>query len=255
MENRRPPLSEQEISRRLCIFGANPKLHIAPHPCCRVLGSLLISHLNATARIGRTFIAAAISASCLLLPSTALAFESEDTANANTQFTKEAKVSKNGIGVSPSDATEDESFSIAHIINEAATYAIAVTPETATLAKRLEDAEHVVSDALEHVGARYVSGGMSPGGFDCSGLVKHAFATALGMDLPRTTYGQVTLGEEIALESAEKGDLVFWGSRSAPYHVGICLGEGQYVHAANHGKGVRLDTFDSYAPSFAKRIL
>ena len=74
--------------------------------------------------------------------------------------------------------------------------------------------------------------------------------------LPRTTYGQVTKGKKVSLSHLKKGDLLFWGSASAPYHVGIYVGNGQYVHAATPSQGVRKQAISGYFyPSAAKRVL
>ncbi|KRK15046.1 hypothetical protein FD23_GL001784 [Lactobacillus delbrueckii subsp. delbrueckii DSM 20074 = JCM 1012] len=54
----------------------------------------------------------------------------------------------------------------------------------------------------------------------------------------------------------KKGDLLFWGSKFSPYHVGIYVGGGQYVHAATPSQGVRKQYLSSYFwPSTAKRII
>ena len=71
-----------------------------------------------------------------------------------------------------------------------------------------------------------------------------------------TTYGQVTKGKKVSLSHLKKGDLLFWGSASAPYHVGIYVGDGQYVHAATPSQGVRKQAISAYFyPSAAKRVL
>ena len=60
----------------------------------------------------------------------------------------------------------------------------------------------------------------------------------------------------VAFKTVKKGDLLFWGPSSAPYHVGIYVGGGQYVHAATPSQGVRKQTLSGYFwPSTAKRII
>ena len=114
----------------------------------------------------------------------------------------------------------------------------------------------VVSFAEKQVGKRYVFGATGPFAFDCSGLVQYVYKKAGNKTLPRTTYSQVNAGKRVSLKHLKKGDLLFWGSASAPYHVGIYVGGGEYVHAATPSQGVRKQTLSRYFyPSAAKRVL
>lgn len=115
--------------------------------------------------------------------------------------------------------------------------------------------EALVAVAQEQLGKGYARGGRGPNAFDCSGLVQYCAREALGIDLPRTSYAQSTCGTDVALEDAQRGDLLFWGSPGSAHHVGIYLGNGEYIHAAGSGKGVVVATFDYYAPTCAKRII
>lgn len=102
--------------------------------------------------------------------------------------------------------------------------------------------------ALTMLGTPYVWGGNKPGGFDCSGLVQWAFG--LGSNY-RTTYQQTKLGtHHYDVTSAPKGALVFFGSDSAPYHVGISLGNGTFVHAPEPGDVVKITKMAYYKPSY-----
>ena len=116
----------------------------------------------------------------------------------------------------------------------------------------------VVSLAKKQVGKRYVYGATGPYSFDCSGLTSYVYSRALGKYITRTTYTQVHQGKTVAVSTAtlKKGDLLFWGSKSSPYHVGIYVGGGQYVHAATPSQGVRKQYLSSYFwPSTAKRVI
>ncbi|MBM6973890.1 C40 family peptidase [Lactobacillus gallinarum] len=119
-----------------------------------------------------------------------------------------------------------------------------------------EKRESVAGLAKKQVGKRYVYGATGPSAFDCSGLAQYVYKKAAKKTLPRTTYGQVTKGKKVSLSHLKKGDLLFWGSASAPYHVGIYVGNGQYVHAATPSQGVRKQAISAYFyPSAAKRVL
>lgn len=114
----------------------------------------------------------------------------------------------------------------------------------------------VVKLAKKQVGKSYVYGATGPSSFDCSGLVQYVYKKAGKKTLPRTTYSQVNVGKKVSLKKLKKGDLLFWGSASAPYHVGIYVGNNQYVHAATPSQGVRKQTLSGYFyPSAAKRVL
>ena len=119
-----------------------------------------------------------------------------------------------------------------------------------------EKREAVAGLAKKQVGKRYVYGATGPSAFDCSGLAQYVYKKAAKKTLPRTTYGQVTKGKKVSLSHLKKCDLLFWGSASAPYHVGIYVGNGQYVHAATPSQGVRKQSISAYFyPSAAKRVL
>ena len=116
----------------------------------------------------------------------------------------------------------------------------------------------VVSLAKKQVGKRYVYGATGPSSFDCSGLTSYVYSHAIGKYITRTTYTQVKKGRTVAVSTSrlKKGDLLFWGSKSSPYHVGIYIGGGQYVHAATPSQGVRKQHLSSYFwPSTAKRVI
>ncbi|MEJ8282163.1 C40 family peptidase [Pseudonocardia spirodelae] len=97
-----------------------------------------------------------------------------------------------------------------------------------------------VSVALRQVGVPYAWGGGDPArGFDCSGLVRHAWAGA-GVALPRTAHDQYRFGARIPAGAApEPGDLVFYGTVDKVHHVGLYVGQDRMVHAPAYGQPVR----------------
>ncbi|AKG67390.1 hydrolase [Lactobacillus helveticus] len=118
------------------------------------------------------------------------------------------------------------------------------------------DASAVITLASAQLGKAYVWGGNGGNGFDCSGLITYVYSKAAGVNLGRTTYDQVKQGSTVSMDNLQPGDLLFWGSASAPYHVGIYVGNNQYIHAATPGQGVIKQTLSSYFyPSVAKRVL
>ncbi len=107
----------------------------------------------------------------------------------------------------------------------------------------------------DQIGVPYVYGGTTPSGFDCSGFTRWVYERALGIDLPRTAAEQSALGKSVSMDKLVPGDLLFWGSGSGVYHVGIYAGDGEYIHASTGGGRVMRATFDYFAPSFAKRLI
>lgn len=111
----------------------------------------------------------------------------------------------------------------------------------------------IASNAAKYIGVPYVYGGTSPSGFDCSGLIYYA-AKEAGINLPRTSQAQSTLGSYVSVSDLQAGDLVFWGGVGSAYHVGIYIGGGQYLHAPAPGQNVTIQSMAYFAPSFGRRL-
>jgi cell wall-associated NlpC family hydrolase len=108
-------------------------------------------------------------------------------------------------------------------------------------------------DALTFIGVRYKRGGTSPEtGFDCSGFVQHVFREGMGLILPRTSREISKEGLAVKKNELQPGDLVFFNTMRRTFsHVGIYLGEGQFIHSPRSGGKVRIeDMRDTY---WAKR--
>lgn len=112
----------------------------------------------------------------------------------------------------------------------------------------------IVAFARAQIGDAYVSGGTGPNSWDCSGLVQAAYRQA-GIDLPRVSSSQSSMGTSVSLSNLQPGDILYWGSRSGSYHVAIYVGGGMYVGAQNPSTGVVERSLDWDTPSGAVRIL
>jgi cell wall-associated NlpC family hydrolase len=99
----------------------------------------------------------------------------------------------------------------------------------------------IVQLAVSFVGTPYRTGGSTPAGFDCSGLVEYVFARN-GVAMPRTVAEQYGVGRSVRRGNLEPGDLVFFHtvSRGAS-HVGIWLGGDEFVHAPSGRGEVRIE--------------
>lgn len=138
------------------------------------------------------------------------------------------------------------------------TYVTEVLTATAAYAAPLTAAPNATAAkairyALAQLGVPYRWGGDGPGGFDCSGLTHAAYAAA-GVAIPRTSEQQWLALPHVPLTDALPGDLVFFNPGEfipgLPGHVGIYLGNGQFIDAPHTGATVRIDTLASYPPVF-----
>jgi cell wall-associated NlpC family hydrolase len=96
--------------------------------------------------------------------------------------------------------------------------------------------DSLVTVARAQIGTRYVLGGTTPKGFDCSGLVRYVMAS-LKVELPRTAAQQARIGDEVSTDPSRlrPGDLLTFGrrGRSGVSHIGIYVGQGRYIHASS----------------------
>jgi hypothetical protein len=123
-----------------------------------------------------------------------------------------------------------------------------VLPEDSAAVKREQYGtdylrESLVKSARDFIGVPYLWGGTSAGmGFDCSGLTMTVYQLN-GLDLPRHSRTQYDAGDTIDRCDLQKGDLVFFatGGHGKVSHVGIYIGEGQFIHAPSRGKKICID--------------
>lgn len=104
----------------------------------------------------------------------------------------------------------------------------------------------VASAAMELLGVRYRFGGNDPAtGLDCSGLVTYAVRQSLGLKLPRRAAEMAKEGKSIKRNELQVGDLVFFNTLGRSFsHVGIYVGDNQFVHAPSSGGVVRVENMD-----------
>ncbi|MST61970.1 SH3 domain-containing protein [Peptostreptococcus anaerobius] len=84
------------------------------------------------------------------------------------------------------------------------------------------------------LGTRYTWGGSSTSGFDCSGFTQYVYKNALGVDIPRVSRAQATVGSAVSTSSMKVGDLLYFDTTGSgtTSHVGIYLGNGKFIHAS-----------------------
>jgi len=115
----------------------------------------------------------------------------------------------------------------------------------------------VVNYAYKFLGKPYVYGAAGPNAFDCSGLTQFIY-NKFGVNISRTTYTQVNEGIKVNRNELRAGDLVFFNTEGSISHVGIYIGNGEFIHAPRSGKPVMVsslsDGYYSQKYATARRI-
>lgn len=118
----------------------------------------------------------------------------------------------------------------------------------------------IVAKAKQYLGVPYVWGGSSPSGFDCSGFTQYVMR-ACGYTISRTASQQLKNGTSVSYANLKLGDLVFfentYNTNAAASHVGIYVGDGNFIHAGTNGVVITSLSSDYYASRYvgARRIV
>ncbi|SFV53946.1 putative secreted protein [hydrothermal vent metagenome] len=102
-------------------------------------------------------------------------------------------------------------------------------------------------NAKSFLGTRYVWGATGPNKFDCSGFTQWVYRDA-GINIPRVSRDQAKVGQYVSYENLQKGDMVFFDTKKRRAgivtHVGIYLGNGNFIHASSSAKKVVVYNFN-----------
>lgn len=123
----------------------------------------------------------------------------------------------------------------------------ASTPSTGSTAT-------LVAFLKAQLGKAYVLGSSGPSSYDCSGLTQAAFSQ-IGIDLPRVSQDQSTAGTQVGLSNLQVGDILYWGSAGSAYHVGVYVGNGNFIGAQNPSTGIVERPLSYDMPTGAVRVL
>lgn len=102
----------------------------------------------------------------------------------------------------------------------------------------------IVNYAKGFLGSRYVYGGTTPSGFDCSGFVGYVYKN-FGITLNRSSRDQYSNGVSVSKSNLQAGDVVFFASGSSINHVGLYIGNNQFIHASTPSTGVIISDLNS----------
>lgn len=118
-----------------------------------------------------------------------------------------------------------------------------------------EKVQKVISVAKAQMGKPYRWGATGPNSFDCSGLMQYAFKNGAGISLPRVSRDQANVGKKVSKAELQPGDLVFFAKGGRIHHVGMYLGNDQYIHAPQTGDVVKISKLSSRTLYTARRVI
>ncbi|OFN88210.1 C40 family peptidase [Neisseria sp. HMSC064E01] len=136
------------------------------------------------------------------------------------------------------------------------TTARTVQPVRISHIDRTQGSQELMLHSMGLVGTPYRWGGSSTAtGFDCSGMIQFVYKNALDVSLPRTARDMAAASRKIPDNQLKAGDLVFFntGGSSQYSHVGLYIGNGEFIHAPSSGKTIKTEKLSS--PYYAKHYL
>lgn len=115
--------------------------------------------------------------------------------------------------------------------------------------------QKVIAVAKAQMGKPYKWGATGPSSFDCSGLMQYSFKKGANISLPRVSRDQATVGKKVSKAELKPGDLVFFAKGGRIHHVGMYLGNDQYIHAPQTGDVVKISKLSSRTLYTARRVI
>jgi cell wall-associated NlpC family hydrolase len=117
--------------------------------------------------------------------------------------------------------------------------------QTPNYSPAIQARQSIVRLAYQELGTRYKYGGSSPReGFDCSGLMTYVYKNGAGIKIPRTAAAQRNRSRTVNYAKLQPGDMLFFKTSAKGNHVGIYIGNRQFIHAPNRRSKVKITTMD-----------
>ena len=172
------------------------------------------------------------------------------SATASTAAAASTTAAAAAAATTPAAATASTAAAASALMSGGATLgppvAVAAATAPSGTSATTDFAAEVVFRALSLLGVNYRFGGNSPAaGLDCSGLVRLVFSEVTGLTLPRRSDEMSRVGGSVDKSELQPGDLVFFNTLRMPFsHVGIFIGNGQFVHSPSSGSSVRVENMN-----------
>ena len=112
--------------------------------------------------------------------------------------------------------------------------------------------DKIVQDAMKYIGLPYKWGASGPSEFDCSGLVYYVFKQN-GINVPRTSKEQSKFGTQVDKADLKPGDCVFFAKNGSVHHVGIYIGDDQFIHSPSTGDVIKISSLSSKSDFYCAR--
>ena len=143
-----------------------------------------------------------------------------------------------------------------HKSHKPQTTARKVQPVRISHIDRTQGSQELMLHSMGLIGTPYKWGGSTTAtGFDCSGMIQFVYKNALNVNLPRTARDMAAASRKISDDKLKAGDLVFFNTGGAHKysHVGLYIGNGEFIHAPSSGKTIKTEKLST--PFYAKNYL
>ena len=129
----------------------------------------------------------------------------------------------------------------------------AVSKNTTKINKERYYRKAVLDTAFTQMGVPYIYGANGGGAYDCSSFVQYVYKKSLNITLPRVSYEQASFGQKASIKQLRAGDLVAFDTlnKGRISHIGIYIGNNQFIHASSGYKKVVVSELDGY---YAKKF-